>query len=211
MLNSRLMRPIRYWKLCLYLIASQLLLGSVNAQGFTQVNIFAPQAGAAIQGVVEITGNAVVDGFLGYAVAFSFQGDVTQTWFLIAHGDEQIHENSLGEWDTNGLTDGSYALRLMVLRNGDAPVIAIVENLRLRNYTPIETPTPAPTTMGEMQPLAATVTSEASQRPTPTQLPQNPAILEEEDILSSVRNGVILALILTITFGIYAAVKKRAG
>ncbi|MEK6222544.1 MAG: hypothetical protein N2D54_09895 [Chloroflexota bacterium] len=211
MLNSISMRPIRVWKLCLYLIASYLLLGSVHAQGFTQVNIFSPQAGDAIRGVVEITGNAAVDGFSGYEVAFSFQDDATQTWFLISRGDEQIRENTLGEWDTSGMTDGSYALRLMVLRDGDTPIIDIVENLRLRNYTAVETSTPALTTTREAQPQQGTATGEASQRPTPTQLPQNPAILEEEDIVSSARNGVILAVILIIVFGVYTTAKKRAG
>src|SRR4030066_687013 len=115
----------------------------VNAS--SRVNIEAPVFNQAVQGSVVIRGNAFAGGFQSFEVDFSYSDDPTRTWFLIQESTTPIQNGILAVWDTTIITDGEYSLRLLISLMDGSQEEVVVENLRVRNYTPIETETPAPT------------------------------------------------------------------
>ena len=190
----------------LFFIALGLAITPVMAQTF-QASITSPDAGDAVQGVVAVTGNTNIDGFKSFELSFALANQDIQTWFMIARGNQSIVDDILGEWDTTTLTDGIYSLRLTVERIDVEPEIVLVENIRIRNYTPIETNTPAPTaTIDPGEPPTPTVTPLP---PTPTALADNPAELSPASIGSFFKFGAVGAVVLLGLLGLYSAAINR--
>lgn len=205
------MRPKHLWMVFLSLIAWFSLAAAPRPQGFNLVNILSPQPGDVIQGIVPITGNTVVDNLETYEVAFSFAGDGTQeTWFTIQIGDQAVREGLLAEWDTNSLTDGTYSLRLIITRANGDPIIDIVDGLRLRNYSPIETNTPTPTPTGSRTPSPSTRTP-TPLPPTPTPLPPNPIEIRPAQFKNALITGAVTAVLFLAGLNMYVNARKRAG
>ena len=110
-----------------------------------QVAIYSPGMGQVLQGTISITGHTSVAGFMYTELSFGYFNDQTDTWFLIYESDEPISDGELTQWDTSTITDGEYNLRLVVVLEDGSQLTSDVSNLRVRNYTPIETNTPEPT------------------------------------------------------------------
>jgi hypothetical protein len=178
---------------------------SVAAQGLPA--ILSPQQGNVLQGVVTIRGSSNVTGFFSSEVDFSYTGDPTGTWFLISTGSQPVDSDILASWDTTTITDGNYNLRLRVTLTDGTHQDAIIPNLRVRNYTSIETPTPAPTAI--LPTLTPTVTLTPTPFPTPTPLPANPAVLTSKDISTSLAYGGLGAVIFVSVFGIYLWLRRK--
>ena len=104
--------------------------------------IVEPRPGDVLQGVVKIAGSDDVPGFVSTEVSFSYADDPTGTWFLIAASVQPVTNDSLATWDTTVITDGDYVLRLRVYLTDGNSRETILSGLRVRNYTPVETPTP---------------------------------------------------------------------
>jgi hypothetical protein len=178
---------------------------SVAAQGVPA--ILSPQKGEALQGVVTIRGSSNETGFLSAEVDFAYAGDTTDTWFLIATNNQPVDSNTLATWDTTTITDGNYNLRLRVFLSDGTHLDVNILNLRVRNYTPVETPTPAPTAI---QPtLTPTDTLIPTPFPTPTLLPANPAVLTSQEISTSLAYGGLGAGIFIVVFGFYLWLRRK--
>lgn len=168
----------------------------------------APQTGQALQGVITITGTSAVPGFLSSEIDFAYMDDATGTWFLIQAGDQPVTEGVLCTWDTTTLTDGAYTLRLRVVLADGSILETTVSDLRLRNYTPMETATPTITsTTPTSEPLVSTSTptlvpSSPTPQPIPTHLPPNPAALTASDIYFSMGEGALAVVLLFVVFGL---------
>jgi hypothetical protein len=127
--------------------------------GSDQVQILSPASGSAVQGNVQIVIATDLEETRGGELSFTYAGEETETWFLIWESDQPIEPGELTVWDTSTLTDGNYDLRLVVKIPGGEH-FAITRNLRVRNYSAIETSTPAP------EPgLTSTATPTASPQP----------------------------------------------
>ena len=169
--------------------------------------LISPRQGNALQGVVTITGTSAVAGFLSSEVAFSYAGDTTGTWFLIAASSQPLDSATLATWDTTTITDGNYSLRLRVILTDGSHLDVTVLDLRVRNYTLVETPTPAPT---ELQPTPTpTATQTPTPFPTPTPLSRNPAILTPVDVSVSIIYGGVGAVAFLIVFGLYLRLRRK--
>lgn len=180
---------------------------AAHAQFVSQVRLDSPKAGDAVQGIVAVLGNTDVRGFLSYELAFSFEEDAALTWFVIVESEEPIEDGTLGEWDTTTLTDGTYSLRLTVHLEGEDPVVILVEGIRVRNYSSIETNTPAPTSTPAPG-LTATPTV-TSPLPTPTDLPSNPAEIDPADVRGALLGGIGAAILLFALLAGYARSRSR--
>jgi hypothetical protein len=179
------------------------------------VRLQSPRAGQALQGSVPILGNTDVAGFQSASLYFGYQGDRTQTWFLIAQSDQTVKDGSLVQWDTTTITDGNYNLRLIVTLSDGSQRVASVEGLRVRNYSAVETNTPTPIT-----PTATAVpgdtavpTRTSTPNPTPvpptgTPLPPNPAQISRMDIASSMGKGALAIIGLFALMGAYQGVRS---
>lgn len=195
------------WLIYLHLIWVIIVPYPAKAQFAFQVEISTPISGSAMQGLVSINGTSAVNDFVSYTLDFSLSNTQVENWFVIKNSSVPIENGLLGEWDTNNLTDGIYRLRLIVARSNGEPVILLVEGLRVRNYTSIETNTPGPSaTLLPGQTVTATQTSEAH---SPTSLPINSAQLSTRSVRSAFVSGVISVVLIFTLFGIYTTVKRK--
>lgn len=183
-------------------------------------SIFAPAAGEALQGVVSIRGNSAAPGFQSAELAFAYQSDPTGSWFLIQQSSQPAPAEALASWDTTTITDGNYRLRLLVILTNGQVVESIVEGLRVRNYSPVETSTPqhsAPAIPAGVPPAGAPLTTAraplhdyqpaAGLRVTPA--PTNPAQITRADLSASAARGGLAAIgALLLAVG-YMALRAR--
>ncbi|MBW8011611.1 MAG: hypothetical protein FVQ83_10285 [Chloroflexi bacterium] len=201
------MRRYFYWLFFLYLILIINSSALALKQFDFQIRIDSPRPGDAVQGIVPIIGNTEVRGFISFEIMFALSGDATQNWFEITTSLQAIEDDILGEWDTNTLTDGTYTLRLTVEIEDEESVIILLDGLRLRNYTAIETNTPAPTfTPDPGQTPTPTITPLP---PTPTPLPPNPAELSPQKIRVWFVGGAIGALGILVMLWFYTSARKK--
>jgi hypothetical protein len=175
------------------------------------IGILAPLPGEPLQGLVAISGSTQVDGFQSAEISFGYQSDPTRTWFLLQQSSAGVAEGELAQWDTTVISDGNYQLRVQVFLSNGQVLESLVEGLRVRNYTPVETSTaPAETPAVEnLQPTATYTPLPEFQPPlrTPLILPTNPARLTPPDLRASVLGGVGFVAGALLLAGIYAGLK----
>jgi hypothetical protein len=106
--------------------------------------ITSPVSGMAVQGKVDVHGYIKATNFAGYDLDFSHENETESGWFNISTNDRTPEDGLLGNWDTSSISDGNYQLRLTVRYKDDTKSEIIVEKIRVRNYSPIETDTPSP-------------------------------------------------------------------
>ncbi len=174
--------------------------------------IQSPREGQALQGIETIEGKIRGEGFISGKLSFSYAADGPETWFFIADilpGAEEGSQTSVKvEWDTTQITDGNYHLRLVAEYDGRATIFELIPNLRVRNHSPVETSTPAPADTQENADHAVTPTRRSAPQKTPTPLPENPAVLESNDLYRVLIITGILILGAFLIGAIYLRVKK---
>lgn len=188
-----------------------------SAQAGTTIRITAPASGDVLQGLVNVTGTSAADGFFASELSFAYASDPTSTWFLIYSTDQPVTEGLLAAWDTHLVTDGDYDLRLRVTLQDGTILETLVTGLRVRNQTPTETATLAPTfTPGPADtpvpsPLPPTPmpAPTATHYPTPTPLPPNPAAVTPTEIYSFLGRGILLALLTFVVVGIFLRLRRN--
>ncbi len=173
---------------------------AAQAPGFAEIT--RPVSGEAVGGVVTIEGTANHPSFDHFDLTFAYEADTTNTWFPIVDEDRsRVVEGRLAVWDTAGITDGGYMLRLRVWPADGEPLVAIVHGVRVRNYTSIETPTPGPS-------LAAPAVT--ATEPPPTATPTPPAVIPPtpepgQRVGNALLAGGVMAVIVLAATGGYAA------
>src|SRR3990170_5369187 len=113
-------------------------------EGPTEVAIHSPLPGQVLQGIVAVSGNSAVEGFQSAELSFTYSQGAPETWFQIGTSSDPVSHGEMGKWDTTTISDGNYTLRLEVKLEDGSQWIATAPAVRVRNYTPIETNTPAP-------------------------------------------------------------------
>jgi hypothetical protein len=223
--HVRLRLMTRRLLLCLFPIVL-LLWGRATAQLSTPVppEVRSPLPGQALQGRVPVLVRGLPPDYETVELAFSYSSDPTGTWFLMAEFERPVPSEKIYEWDTTTLSDGNYTLRLAVTRRSAAQVIVIVPGLRVRNYTPIETPTPTLSPTPSLTPkpgLTRTATVIVTPTiyytptitpvpPSATPLPTNPAQLSFEDITINLRQGALGVAACFAVVGVYASLRLRS-
>jgi hypothetical protein len=193
--------------------------------------IRSPVAGQALQGSVPIVVELPADSVQAIEASFAYAGDERETWFLIDQISEPDESGELAAWDTTTLTDGVYTLQLSIeMENGDRQIIQVA-GLRVRNYTPVETNTPAPPAQAEPEetiegpsasqepaslltatiwatpePLAGLGGSAGTSSPEP--LPTNPAQISNQAVMASLGKGALAAALGFLLLAIYRAVQQ---
>jgi hypothetical protein len=216
MLHSNLAMTRVKLSLVILLISTVYLGNSIaHAQNDVQpiVDIAQPLPGEAAQGLIQVTGTIMVEDLVSYRLEFAYQEENNQSWFGISNGNTPISEGILGEWDTSSIPDSNYDLRLTVNRETAEPIVLIVEGIRVRNYSAIETNTPAPTNILPSQTPtvveSVTVTPTVEVLPSPTALAPNPAAITGEDIQINLIKGALGGVAIFILFLIYRGTRTR--
>jgi hypothetical protein len=181
----------------------------VTAQASDNAVITNPQAGQVIQGTISITGTDIIEGFLGAEVAFAYSGDSLGTWFPIGSSDQPVEEGTLAVWDTSAITDGNYSLRLRIHLSDGSIRDILVPELRVRNYSLVETPTPTPTVLAATAVPTRTITMAPTVFPTPTLLRPNEAVITPSDVTKSIMYGGVAAMAILLAIGIYGWIRRK--
>jgi len=147
------------------------VLAAPPAQGDLSI-ITSPQNNAIVRGRVPIIGSATHSQFQFYKIEFAREPAVSDENFGIvgAIHETQVVDGQLEIWDTSEIADGSYTLRLRVVRlDGNYTEYSVVQVV-VANAQPTETPTPAesPTPTISPTPLPATPTIIIDQPALPT-------------------------------------------
>jgi hypothetical protein len=174
--------------------------------------ILSPLPGQALQGIVPIQVSLNGREFQSLELSFAYQDDPTDTWFLIYETHDPTVQGELTQWDTTTLTDGEYTLRLTLLLQDGSQIREEVPNLRLRNYTAVETNTPVPTfTQAPGDTPIPTTTLIPTITPIPatsTALPPNSAQITRQDIAFSLGKGALGALVALAFLGLYTIIRN---
>lgn len=206
----------------LYVVAAGLLAllfmpASVLAQGTTVPVIVSPTEGQVLQGQVQVKGTTDIPNFVSAEVAFGYPSDPTQTWFTIQSDSLPRTNDVITVWDTTTITDGDYVLRLRV-NLSDGSTQDATTSVRVRNYTPLPTPSPAVTSTEPpvvevptaiVIPPSETPTAQPPPIPaTPTALPPNPAGVTAGEIFSRFWRGALLVGALVVVFAAIVRLRR---
>jgi hypothetical protein len=173
----------------------------VDVPGFAEIS--APAQNESVSGIVSISGTANHPAFISYELAFSHDPDPTDTWFPIAESIRTpVLDGRLGIWDTTGISDGSYRIRLQVMLQDSEPLVAIEDQVRVRNYTPTETPSGPPTA----QPTASPTPPPLAE---PVFAPPSQAKPDRNPFISSLAIGVIGAFSIMLALYVYLQLSPR--
>ena len=167
--------------------------------------------GQAIRGTVPIEGSTPLEGFLWWELNYTYTEDPTGTWFFIAEGQDPLENDLFINWDTTQITDGDYNLQLTIYLEGDQRTESTILNLRVRNYTPVETDTPQPTTTPPAYtetPIINQIPIETSIPSSPTPLPTNSLEISSEAVSSTLLRGAAGVFALFLLMGLYTTVKR---
>jgi hypothetical protein len=177
------------------------------------IGISAPGNGASLSGVVVISGTTLS----AWDLSFSYADDPTNTWFPLAQSSDPISAGTLATWDTATITDGFYVLRLRGSAADAAQDFKV--NVRVRNYSLVETATSALTltatpifTLAPSSVAEATSTSTFTPAPSPTMpapLPPNPATLDPQKVVVNFGEGALSVIALFILFGLLLSLSRK--
>ncbi len=102
-----------------------------------------PPETEVLRGVTEVRGTTTHPDFWKYEVAAAPAG--TQNWFNIAVSETAVANGVLGLWDTRSVSDGTYSIRLRIVkRDGNYDEYFVVRT-QVANTGPVDTPTPQET------------------------------------------------------------------
>jgi hypothetical protein len=169
-----------------------------------------PHPGDAVQGVIVITGSTDVEEFSSAEVSFAYHSeDGNNDWFLIQKSEQPVSEGQIAVWDTTTITDGLYDLQLLIRLKDGSTTEVVVSELRARNYTPIETSTPQPTSAylaieKQQTPTAAAKVTAIS----PTILPTNSIEVTQGALSEKAVQGILATAIFMVVLGAYVSVRN---
>jgi membrane peptidoglycan carboxypeptidase len=115
-----------------------------KSDGQSPVAITAPRDGDRVSGVVAVSGKADTPGFTAYRLEFAQNPPLA--WTLINRSETRQPGGGLGFWNTAGLPDGTYTVRL-VLEDKDRGELSTFITVRIGSgaSTPVTGPRGAPT------------------------------------------------------------------
>lgn len=136
-----------------------------------------PAAGDTIADVVIVRGTATSPDWLRYELAFRPEFASNDDWIVFAEGDQPILDGTLAIWDTTVgrnsgapiFPDGSYRLRLRVVRTDFNYDEYFVTNISISNDDATPTPTMTPTET--IEGAAVFATTDPNNTPAPFQQP----------------------------------------
>ena len=134
--------------------------------------ITSPQDRDVVRDLLVIKGTATSPNFWKYEVHYAPEPNPTDQWMLVGDVHEvQVTDGRLEAWDTSLVPDGTYSLRLRVVRVDGNYDEYYVRQISVVNAQPTETPTATPTPLATRTPLPPTPTVIIAQPPTATPRP----------------------------------------
>ncbi|WP_145962534.1 hypothetical protein [Bellilinea caldifistulae] len=179
-----------------------ILPASVVAQADEGILILSPADQQVLQGVIEVQARVSFDDVQTYELLFGYSGDTDErNLFLLTQGNSIPDSQLRHRWDTTLIPDGDYRLVLRVyLINGERRE-AVVETVRVRNYSVVESPTASGLVLS-----TAPVVPTPPETPTPlpvTSTPPkpNPGSVQPVQWTTSVLRSVGITIVLFVILG----------
>lgn len=160
----------RHWLLILILAGGFFVFAGQARAWQAQAVISSPQPFSTLRGVISINGTATHPEFQRYQLYFKSES-VPDDWHFMFEQTNQVSNGLLGTWDTRSVPDGTYALRLRVVRQDGNYDETVANGLLVANSRPLDTPTPTPTEETAVEP-EATATLAATPTPVVVEQPQ---------------------------------------
>jgi hypothetical protein len=175
--------------------------------------VVSPKPGDVLVGKVNVTGSTDVLDFQSAEVSFRYEGDTGNTWYLIQQSSDPVKDGTLAVWDTSTIADGIYRLRVSVILGDNRTTEVVIPDLRVRNYSTVETATPGPAANIAEKPTEIQPTATVAIFSTPTSLPDNPAQVTSLKLVFSLVQGAVFAVACFILLGIYLGLRaiRRRG
>lgn len=215
-------RSARYLLVCCLFLGVLPLVAATFAQQGGQVAITSPQENATVRGLVVVQGSASVPSFQFYKVEFG-RGTGPSDWHVIGSTyPNPVVDGVLVQWDTTGVPDGVYSLRVTAVKTDgnwqEGPVRQVVVANKKATETPTPTleptpkatpgpsPTPGPTvTLAFLQPTS--VMAQPTATPTPVRaqrasLPQLPIATWREAACMGAGTMAAIFVVLGMVFGL---------
>ncbi len=153
------------------------VVATAYAQGANAIT--SPRDNAVVQGAVLIEGTAAGPDFLRYELAFFKEFDPRGDWVVFATGDQPVVDGVLTTWDTTVgrdagapfYLDGTYRLRLRVVRQDSNYDEGFVLGISLSNEEPDLTPEATPEAEAIASPIPTSALGLPTQLPTLTPFP----------------------------------------
>lgn len=182
------------------LVLFPLLSSLLQTQPSAGVLIGEPSQGDIVRGVVQVIGNASVEGFVSYDLVYAFENSAAPNWFAISNGNQTVNGGVLGSWDTTTITDGDYSLKLIVHLQGGSQQESLIQHVLVRNYTASD----GSAGSTEISP-ALNGNGEAQGAGTSTQpdIKGNPAALPQGELLHAITLGLVGGIGVIVLVGIY--------
>jgi hypothetical protein len=137
--------------------------------------ITSPQDRDVVRGLLVIKGSATHPNFWKYEIYYAPEPNPNDQWQLLGLYEAQVTDGRLETWDTTLVPDGTYSLRLRVVRmdgNYDEYYVRQISVVNVQpDVQPTETPTLTPTPAATRTPLPSTPTVIIEQPPTSTPRP----------------------------------------
>jgi hypothetical protein len=180
---------------------------AVNASESTNVpRVDYPRAGDTVQGLVAISGQTEVEGFLFSEVFFGYSGNSEGEWFLITMQDQAVRNGLITSWDTTTISDGAYNLRVVVHLENGTELETVVNNLEVRNFTGDDLSSRA-SEPSDLAVLSATGEVPIKQQ-TATPSPVNPAEITTDKYRQMLINGILIVLAFFIVLWTYLRLRR---
>lgn len=141
-----------------------------------------PADNEVVRGIISVTGSAVHPSFERYQLAYAVEPVTSNDQWILIGGEknQQVVNGELAIWDTTNLPDGSYSLRLRVVRLDGNYGETEVKQVVIANTQPTETPAADPE-----ETVVPTVT--------PTALPPTPTIIIEVPVEATATPRTLIA------------------
>jgi hypothetical protein len=162
------------------------LLQAAPLQQASLARISSPRDGAVVRGTIAVEGAATHTQFQKYEIHYGPEPNPADQWTPLPGSPFEVPvvQGRLALWDTALIPDGSYQLRLRVVRTDGNYDEYFVHQIVVANFRPTETPTPAesptprrPTDTPTATPTVVIVLPETTAAPTEMVEPTEPPAL----------------------------------
>ena len=188
-------------------------------QGPGIVSIAAPAPGQTLRGRVPVVATIDALSFQSGEVAFAYAENMSGTWFTIASFNSVTAGELLAAWDTSGIADGNYAVRIRVVLEDGTTADAVASDLAVRNESPavpvpVATEAPAQAALEPgpaLQEPAAAAEAGAEQRlaPPASPLPGISAAVSRVQVNTWISSGAALMLAVLVLIRLLSGLRRN--
>lgn len=175
------------------------------------VRITSPKEGEILQGSIYIQGTISGTTFQYAEVSFQYQDSQSSNWFLIETVDTTLVDDTIAIWDTSTIADGIYRIKVVAYYGNNQTQEALLNNLDIRNYTPIE---PGQNVVVEEEKTLETnnqtgLISTPTAVKVPTAIPPNEMTVSRSQFLLTLLQGAIFGILLLVVFLLFVIIRRR--